>query len=376
MLIILLLFQENFGETGDNSVGGDHVPQTFFANVPNRQGSDPSGEFYWNPYKSTDELNSEVGPWDNDGPKHMREDEDDDHNHEDYLSGTPEPGDYGYFTPNNPTELKDAVNMWTVPATKEAALKQYGEINLWNVSLITDMSNLFDGKTTFNDDISNWDVGKVTKMSGMFKEARAFNQDIGGWDVRNVETMEFLFYEARAFNQDIGSWNVSKVTNMTYLFSEAHAFNQDIGSWDVSNVTVMNSIFRIAHAFNQDLSAWNTSKATTMFQLFYDARAFNQDISNWNVSNVAYMNDMFYNANALSDANKCAIETSFKAQNPSVWPYEWCTFTEITLGTKGTGKYAAANGDHPPAAAWTPWGQGPTVASGHNQFYAHPGKAM
>ena len=79
-----------------NGGGQSAQPQTFFANVRNNTSNDPSGEFFWNPYKSTDELSAELGPWDNDGPKHMREDEDDDHNHEEYLSGNPQPGDPEY----------------------------------------------------------------------------------------------------------------------------------------------------------------------------------------------------------------------------------------------------------------------------------------
>ena len=49
-------------------------------------------------------------------------------------------------------------------------LTTYGEINSWDVSQITDMSNLFDGKQGFNSDISNWDVSGVMNMSNMFRQ--------------------------------------------------------------------------------------------------------------------------------------------------------------------------------------------------------------
>ena len=44
----------------------------------------------------------------------------------------------------------------------------YGVMNTWDVSLITDMSSLFDSKQNFNEDISNWNVSSVTNMYGMF----------------------------------------------------------------------------------------------------------------------------------------------------------------------------------------------------------------
>ena len=60
------------------------------------------------------------------------------------------------FQPQTKEELQAAVDLWV--DDNATALATYGEINSWDVSQITDMSNLFDGKQGFNSDISNWDV--------------------------------------------------------------------------------------------------------------------------------------------------------------------------------------------------------------------------
>ena len=51
----------------------------------------------------------------------------------------------------------------------------------WDVSRVTDMSFLFQGKTQFNVDISQWEMSQVTDARGMFEGAASFYQDISGW---------------------------------------------------------------------------------------------------------------------------------------------------------------------------------------------------
>jgi surface protein len=60
-------------------------------------------------------------------------------------------------------------------ANPTAAIKTYGPIAGWDVSMITDMSWLFANLRNFNADISSWDTSKVTNMYGMFhvRPARA-----------------------------------------------------------------------------------------------------------------------------------------------------------------------------------------------------------
>jgi len=148
------------------------------------------------------------------------------------------------------------------------AIVNYGHISNWDVSQVTNMSELFEEKTTFNEDISNWDVSNVTSMHYMFKVANAFNQPIGSWNVSKVTDMESMFWFAYDFNQDISNWNVSQVSNMKKMFDRADAFNMPLNNWNVFNLTTMENMFMNAASFNQDISDWNLDTSGVNYSLY------------------------------------------------------------------------------------------------------------
>ena len=164
-----------------------------------------------------------------------------------------------YKTPITDSNIREAVSEWISNPT--SAYSKYRNISDWDVSNVTDMSQLFY-QTSFNQDISSWDVSSVTDMQSMFQENTSFNQPIGNWDVSSVTDMGLMFFYAQSFNQDISSWDVSSVTTMLSMFYYAISFNQPIGNWDVSSVTNMKTMFCVAASFNQDLSYWNVNKVT------------------------------------------------------------------------------------------------------------------
>ena len=87
----------------------------------------------------------------------------------------------------------------------EEQLAKYGPISYWNMTNITDFTELFGGCETFNADISKWQTSQVTTMEGMFEGAMRFNQPIGEWDVSNVRNMKDMFFGATRFDQN---WQV------------------------------------------------------------------------------------------------------------------------------------------------------------------------
>ena len=178
--------------------------------------------------------------------------------------------------------------------TVDCGAAVYESISNWNTSLITDMTGLFEGKSSFNANIGGWNTGSVTNMHQMFNGATAFNQDIGSWDVSDVADMYQMFGSASSFNQNIGSWNTGSVTDMRSMFQGAAAFNQNIGNWNTSRVASMKSMFGGAAAFNQPIGSWDTRLVTDMEGMFYNALSFNQPIGDWNTGRVQSMREMFF----------------------------------------------------------------------------------
>ncbi len=206
----------------------------------------------------------------------------------------------------------------------------YPSITNWDVSRVTNMSQLFNFRGTFNEplnwDVSNvtimsnmffhcssfnasltwegkeWIVSKVTNMSRMFCECSNFNQDIENWDVSNVTNMELMFRNCYRFNKNIGNWKVSKVTTMRQMFEDCREFNKDIGNWDVSNVTDMAGMFEDCREFNKNIGNWKVYKVTDMFEMFKNCTKFNNNNEplNWNVSKVKNMSCMFENCQVFN----------------------------------------------------------------------------
>tara|TARA_R110002020_G_scaffold23434_5_gene77940 strand:+ start:1093 stop:2796 length:1704 start_codon:yes stop_codon:yes gene_type:complete len=103
------------------------------------------------------------------------------------------------------------------------------DIGSWRTTNCTDMGDIFDGATAFNnggnDNIKYWDTSSATNMAGMFYEASSFNQSIDNWDTADVTSMNSMFFSASAFNQDISSWNITSLTNATFMLQNANAWS-------------------------------------------------------------------------------------------------------------------------------------------------------
>lgn len=171
-------------------------------------------------------------------------------------------------------------------------------INDWDVSNGTDMSDMFRGATSFNQPLNKWDVSNVRKFFRAF-ESTPFNQPINSWDICTTGSVDmFAMFRNSAFNQPLDKWDTSQVTltgggstsNPAFngMFQNSD-FNQDISMWDVSNLRNAAAMFR-SDVFNQDIGQWNTQSLTTIGRL---GSAFDQSLENWDLSSFESMEQMF-----------------------------------------------------------------------------------
>jgi hypothetical protein len=108
----------------------------------------------------------------------------------------------------------------------------------WDVSQVTDMSFLFQGKTQFNVDISQWEMSQVTDSSGMFHGASSFHQNIRGWTLASGADTTEMFTGADTWLSLVSRADGSDTTDgppAAWVASELCLMNEHVQSgWCVA----------------------------------------------------------------------------------------------------------------------------------------------
>ena len=198
---------------------------------------------------------------------------------------------------------------------------------------------MFNGASSFNQDLGDWAVHSVTDMAYMFSNAYSFDQDLSDWRVDSVTSIFRMFSSASAFDQDLG-WCVDDSVILRYAFdgalcastscgilsastlqcgggpmsdstiktavaawlsdaTAAEAKYGHISTWETGEVTDMSRLFAYESSFNDDIGAWDTSSVVDMNRMFLDASAFNQPMGGWRVDKVKDMYGMLSGAVAF-----------------------------------------------------------------------------
>jgi surface protein len=96
-------------------------------------------------------------------------------------------------------------------------------IGTWNVSGVTDFSNMFEKCYALkNIDIENWDVKKAKKMTAMFRTCNALTElDLSGWKTENLINTKIMFENSSNLTTIyVGDgWDMADVTASADMFN-------------------------------------------------------------------------------------------------------------------------------------------------------------
>jgi surface protein len=212
-------------------------------------------------------------------------------------------------------------NSWTNASYMFYSNSSFNQnLGSWNVSGVLTMDGMLRSCTNFNNNggtLSAWNVSSVTTMQRMFQSSTSFiGTGLDSWNPSSCLDMSLMFFGVSSFNQNIGSWDVSRVENFSNIFMSASSFNQDISSWNTSSAIDMSYMFG-ATSFNQAIptvgNQWNVSNVTNMAGMFYNTTSFDQDISSWDINQVTNFDSFMLNVN-LSTTNYDALLTAWDGQ--------------------------------------------------------------
>ena len=169
--------------------------------------------------------------------------------------------------------------------TSYAASQLIPTMPSWRTTYVTDLSNVFQGRGTFDSDISAWDTSGVTTLASAFASASAFDQDISGWDTSKVTDMSATFQQSSAFDQNIGAWDVGAVTSFVNMLDSAGTFDQEIRGWNLNPAVTaadLTSMFVGAsamHATYTGASGFAISPSLSFFNQSSDATLASLSVS-------------------------------------------------------------------------------------------------
>ena len=219
----------------------------------------------------------------------------------------------------------------TIKLGHTVGIEQIIGLNTWDVSSITEFTQLFDcevinSQSPITIDLSNWDVRQMetagifdgfpygqndpvsyynivlnnwilpekllndqgdpdTSMSNLpslfLKETPEIHSRSGigsvtvnNWNLEEAENLNDMFCNINTELYGLDTWDMGNITNIDRMFYSSRIRNQEmlgIGEWDVSSITSMNGLFKYAkfdYPTITDISSWDVSSVTDFSNMF------------------------------------------------------------------------------------------------------------
>ena len=186
----------------------------------------------------------------------------------------------------------------------------YGDISTWDVSQVTDLSDLQLAGRVFSGlpaivDMSTWDVSSVTSMKNLFSSSGPGFVTTCATPAENSAECSAIAIKAGVSYQGTRDWSGEPVgcfTNGQYAYFNTHATGStysnrligckstmslgfgDLGDWDVSSVQTMEGMFEKSVNI-KGIDKWDMTSVSDATNMFKDNVLFDGNLVNWDLQN-------------------------------------------------------------------------------------------
>jgi len=139
--------------------------------------------------------------------------------------------------------LEDTGYMFAKAAAFNADMTGFPYTNIATALHMFESARIFEGKG-----LDTWKIGaSLGYASEMFQGATAFDKDLSKWKPEGLKNGQGMFMDAIKFKGvGLASWNLKALVTAEQMFQGAKAFNQDLANWELPLLTNANSMFKSA----------------------------------------------------------------------------------------------------------------------------------
>eukprot|EP01037_Dinobryon_pediforme_P014964 gene14964-15103_t len=167
------------------------------------------------------------------------------------------------------TNFNADIHSWTTTNVTNMSFMFFGgtQTATANAPTFTTATKFNNGNT---NNLSSWNVGKVTNFNFMFGNDTSVNSALAStaWAPTVATSMIGLFDGATSFNQNIAAWTTTNVNNMQYIFLNS-SMDQNLSAWNVTGITASSqglnnweNTFTVAN-YSATIYAWSLEAVKT-----------------------------------------------------------------------------------------------------------------
>lgn len=221
--------------------------------------------------------------------------------------------DVSSFDTSNVTTMESMFRNYGV-GVLPSKLRRIIGIENFNTSKVTNMQFMFQGQNLLTElNTTGWNLSGITNMSNVFNNCTSLKTIIGheNWDLSSVNNLGLCFYMCSSLESlDVTNWNCGNGANGVFKGS---GLKKVIGIENLVNSrwTNMDSLFRGCPLEELNISNWDTSNVI-YFGYAFNGNKFTEvvGLENLNMDSCRYADSMFADCTNLTDLSKGVFKSN------------------------------------------------------------------